>query len=166
MKSLIHEIKSGKNTLPNNGDHGHRLHSLKKKNVHIKKNFLFTKKQNIPTLKKIFPVMPSYHKKKNKILPSYFASLLNTITRCSLSFRNDHHVHISFVTDILQFTRLKTKKLHVSFRHLITNTRVKKYTISTFPFNTLAAIPPSEILTNPLLSPPKNIMFIVFLQFL
>ena len=44
----------------------------------------------------------------------------------------------------------KTKKLHVSFCHLITNTRVKKKYNLNFPFhNTLAAIPSSEILTNP-----------------
>ena len=42
----------------------------------------------------------------------------------------------------------------------------KIYNLNFPVHNTLAAIPPSEILTNPLLSPPKNIMFIVFLQFL
>ena len=62
---------------------------------------------------------------------------------------------------------LKNKKITRFILSSYHKRTCKKIYNLNFPVhNTLAAIPPSEILTNPLLSPPKNIMFIVFLQFL
>ena len=92
---------------------------------------------------------------------------------------------ISTFTNLSSLTSsnsLAKKQKNYTFHFVIyhKHTCKKKNIISTFQFTTpsqqfhrrkscrtlLAAIPPSEILTNPLLSPPKNIMFIVFLQFL
>ena len=128
---------------------------------------MFTKKTKYSHIKKnFFPVMPSYHKKKNNF---------------TFLFRFTRKHHYTAFTQLQEWSprsqifrhwhppihSLKNKKITRFILSSYHKHTCKKIYNLNFPVhNTLAAIPLSEILTNPLLSPPKNIMFIVSLQFL